>query len=109
MADGTERPSKWIPTTDPVDLAHLGKLGEETAELSAIVSRIIIQGIDENDPETNKPNRQALAEEIADVFAMAELAIDRFDLDFKMISLRRSRKVQMKREWHRMLKETGES
>ncbi len=103
MADGTERPSKWVPMTNLIDLAHLGKMGEEAGELSSIISRCIIQGIDECDPETGKPNRLALAEEIADVMATSELAIERFDLDEGFISLRIERKKNMKRAWHAML------
>lgn len=105
MADGTERPSKWIPMTNLVDLAHLGKLGEECGELSSIVSRCIIQGIDECDPETGKPNRLALEEEIADVMAMAELAIFRFCLNALRLETRRERKIEMKRAWHKMIEE----
>ena len=105
MADGTERPSKWIPMTNLIDLAHLGKLGEEAGELSAIISRCIIQGIDECDPETGKPNRRALTEEIADVMVMLNLAICRFDLDWNFIVKRVIRKQDMKRAWHKMLEE----
>jgi hypothetical protein len=61
----------WRPMTRPIDLKHLGKLGEESNELGAAISRCIIQGIDEREPVTGKPNRQWLAEEIADVLANA--------------------------------------
>ncbi len=105
MADGTERLSKWVPMTDLIDLAHLGKLGEEAGELSSIVSRCIIQGIDECDPETGKPNRQALMEELADVYAMGNLCTERFGLDVVQIVGRRDRKMAMKRAWHDMLRE----
>lgn len=60
MADGTERPSKWIPMTNLVDLAHLGKLLEECGELTGITARCIIQGIDEADPESGKKNHLAV-------------------------------------------------
>lgn len=105
MSEGAERPSKWIPITNLVDLAHLGKLGEEAGELSSIVSRCIIQGIDEADPETGKRNRYALEEEIADVMAMSALAIERFGLDYIRILERNKRKQNMKRAWHAMLEE----
>lgn len=108
MADGTERPSKWIPTTDLLDLAVLGKLAEECGELSSIIARCIIQGPDENDPESNKPNLQALMEEIADVRAMSELAIARFQLDRGKIAARTDRKIQMKMAWHSMIMEDQE-
>ena len=105
MSEGTERPSKWIPMTNLVDLAHLGKLGEECGELIAIVSRCIIQGIDECDPETGVPNRVSLMKEIADVKAMSELAEERFNLDKVEIEARKERKKAMKRDWHKMIEE----
>lgn len=46
-----------------------GKLAEEANELAGICARIAIQGLDGLDPATGKPNRQALAEEMADVEA----------------------------------------
>lgn len=105
MADGTERPSKWIPMTNLVDLAHLGKLLEECGELTGITARCIIQGIDEADPESGKKNHLALTEEIADVVAMSELAIERFLLDRDLIKVRIERKRAMKRAWHAMIEE----
>ena len=89
-----------MDTHDEPRLAHLGKLGEEAGELSSIVSRCIIQGINEADPESGKSNREALAEEIADVFAMAELVIERFSLHRTHIADRMTRKIAMKRAWH---------
>lgn len=107
MSEGTERPSKWVPMTgiDLIDAAHLGKLAEEAAELSGIIARIWIQGIDERDPETGKVNRHALTEEIADVLAMSELAVERLGLDAEYIEQRKRRKKAMKRAWHAMLEE----
>ena len=105
MGDGTERPSKWIPITNMVDTAHIGKALEEAGELVSILARIQIQGIDEVDPDTGKPNRIALQEELADFRAMAFLLTERFDLDRAQMAIRAARKVEMKREWHRMLLE----
>lgn len=48
--------SKWIPTTDLLQLRRLGKLGEELNELGAVASRCIIQGLYEIDPASNKIN-----------------------------------------------------
>lgn len=98
-------PSLWIPMTDPVDLAHIGKLGEEAAELSKICHRISIQGIAGIDPSTHLFNRMILQDEIADVFANAGLCISRFKLDVDEISKRERLKKAMKREWHKMLEE----
>lgn len=105
MADGTENPQRWVPITDLVDLAHLGKLGEESGELSSIIARCIIQGIDGVDPSTGKPNRIALQDEIADVRAMSYMAIDRFNLSLDEIDLRANRKIIMKQKWHNMILE----
>lgn len=65
-----------------------------------------LQGVEELDPETGKLNSHALTEEIADVFAMAELTIQRFDLLRSLINIRQKRKMDMKRVWHRMLEES---
>lgn len=100
------KPGLWIPVTDRVDLAHLGKLGEETGELSAVVSRCIIQGLDGIEPGTGKINRVWLAEEIADVSAMSHMVVDRFGLDRGGIYERAARKMAFKTEWHRMLRES---
>jgi phosphoribosyl-ATP pyrophosphohydrolase len=105
MADGTETPSKWIPMTDLLALAHLGKLGEEAGELVSIISRCIIQGIDERDPDTGELNRIALGKEIADVIANGQLAIEHFGLSQNEIAERVTRKMDMKRKWHDMIRE----
>lgn len=92
----------WHPVTDAVDLKHLGKLGEELGECSAAVARCIIQGTEEREPTTHKPNRQWLTEEIADVLASAELVIERFGLDREAIHARSERKKAACRVWHLM-------
>lgn len=95
----------WIPITNHISLAHLGKLGEEAGELSAAVSRCIIQGMDGAEPRTGKINRQWLTEELADVNAAARAAVTWFDLDRTLIYERVARKIHMKDEWHQMLRE----
>lgn len=66
--------SPWMPMQDQHQLAMLGKLAEEAAELASRASRCIIQGIDELDPDTGRSNRDELAREIADVLACVEIA-----------------------------------
>lgn len=95
----TDGPSDWQPITNKHDLAVLGKLGEEASELSTACHRCTIQGMDEQEPTTGKPNRQWLEEEIADVLAMAEIAMDRFGLNPEVINDRRMRKVAYKQPW----------
>jgi len=93
----------WVPMTRPIDLKHLGKLAEEANELGAAIARCVIQGIDEKEPTTGKPNRDWLRDEIADVIANIELVITHFDLDVVAIDARSTRKAAGLREWHAML------
>lgn len=90
----------WHPITDPRDLKTLGKLGEECGELSAAISRCIIQGIEGTEPTTGKPNWQWLAEEIADVLANINLVSERFELCPDFIACREYNKRKMLEKWH---------
>src|SRR4051812_36337432 len=85
----TQALSEWQPITNKHNLAALGKLGEEASELCSAICRCIIQGMDELEPTTGKPNRQWLEEEIADVMALTTLAIQELDLDMPTIMERR--------------------
>lgn len=96
------RLNPWHPMTDSLDLKHLGKLAEETGELSAAVSRCIIQGIDEAEPVTGKVNREWLEDELADVAANSLLVIERFGLDQQRMRERAERKAAQLRTWHEM-------
>jgi hypothetical protein len=93
-------PSPWHPITDPVDIKHLGKLAEELNEAGAAVARCLIQGVDEAEPETGRPNRLWLQDEIADVLANAELVVERFTLDREAMAARAARKTAFLRRWH---------
>lgn len=97
-------PSPWVPMNRPIDLKHLGKLGEELGELSAAISRCIIQGIDERDPTTLKTNRERLEEEIADVRGNIILVQQHFNLDHGKIIARQDMKMEYLKKWHGMLK-----
>lgn len=66
------------------------------------MSRCIIQGIEEREPVTGKPNRVWLEDEIADVFAGMYLSIQLFDLDLKRINERSAAKQRRLEEWHKM-------
>lgn len=90
----------WHPMSDPVDLKHMGKLLEEAGELVAASSRCVVQGIDEVEPDTGKPNREWLEDEIADVLAGCELATAHFGLDAKRIFDRAEKKKAQLRAWH---------
>lgn len=106
MSDDSTSPTvnPWRPMSDPLDLAVLGKFAEELAECAAIVSRCIIQGIEEREPVTGKLNREALSEEIADVMASMGLTGDHFGLDQESTLARAHRKVAGLRLWHDMLR-----
>lgn len=92
----------WHPMTDPIDLKHLGKFGEELNECGAAVSRCIIQGIDEAEPVTGKVNKDWLEDEIADVLAGAELNMRRFNLDRDKIEKRKAKKMAHLSAWHKL-------
>lgn len=92
----------WRPMRDPLDLKHLGKLGEELNEAGAAVARCIIQGIDEAEPVTGKVNREWLEDEIADVMANIRLVANHFGLDKGRMLARSERKEEQLGEWHAM-------
>jgi len=90
----------WHPMSDPVDLKHLGKLLEELGELTAAVSRCLIQGIDEKEPVTGKVNREWLEDEISDVKANLWLVEVQFSLNTANILNRAQRKMENLKTWH---------
>lgn len=65
-------PNPWQPISDPIDLAHLGKLGEELNEAGAAVNRCIIQGLDGVEPITGKVNRERIVDMLAKTYLSAE-------------------------------------
>ena len=91
----------WHPIDNKVDLKHLGKLAEELGELSSAVGRCIIQGMEGRNPSTDKPNREWLEEEIADVLCCITLTIEHFKLEMDIINERCSAKSELQRGWHR--------
>lgn len=96
-------PSPWQPEQDKIRLAALGKLLEELGEASAIVARCIIQGVDEGEPVTGKPNREALWQELADIKAATSIVEDVFDLPPMEMDVRVARKRLHLRMWHTMI------
>lgn len=88
----------WHPMTDPVGIKHIGKLQEELGELNSALARCLIQGIDEAEPVTGKPNKQWLREEIADVYASLSLLEEHFNIscDYERIE----QKQERLRRWH---------
>lgn len=98
----TDKPlaNDWLPITDVQALKRLGKLAEESGELTAACSRCIIQGIDEREPTTGKPNREWLEDEIADVLTNIDIAVEYFGLDRSRIHERMRRKTTQLQYWH---------
>jgi len=94
--------SPWQPTKNTLDLKHLGKLSEELAELSQVVARCIIQGVDEVHPVTGKSNKLWLAEEVADVYANLYLLEEHFSLDTEFVYRRSGEKLEFLESWHGM-------
>ncbi|EHS53217.1 hypothetical protein PDO_1180 [Rhizobium sp. PDO1-076] len=93
----------WKP--EPSGLIHqtLGKASEETSEPASILSRCIIQGLNQGEPADGKPNRRALSDEIDDFDAavqwLRELTMDEFNKE------RSARKVRKFHQWPRMVEE----
>lgn len=95
--------SPWQPMQDKQDLKVLGKLLEELGELTSATARCLIQGIDETEPTTGKPNRQWLEEEVADVLACLDMLLIRCDIRGNHIEERHDRKLKRLRTWLEMM------
>lgn len=91
--------AKWQHTTDPLHIRRLGKTGEELAELLAVVSRCLIQGLDEIDPSSGKTNRQRFIDETADVRAQLNCNDRAFGLPIDEIERRIAKKETWMAEW----------
>lgn len=94
--------SKWMPETNPSILRRIGKTDEEIHELGKVLARIIIQGMAGVDPSTGVPNRAALTDEIADVYAQLDETVEMFELDSLQIQLRRKVKREQMKEWEQV-------
>lgn len=101
-ADNLRDANPWHPMKDTVALKHLGKLSEEAAELIAAISRCVIQGIDELEPVTLKPNREWLEDELADVLCGIKLCVEHFNLDYNKMEIREAKKRKHLQSWHKM-------
>ncbi len=77
----------------------LGKSAEEVNELGSALARCIIQGVNEVEPVTKKPNIQWIMEEVADVLACIELLKEQYNLDEYDIKKRVLRKKNALQEW----------
>jgi NTP pyrophosphatase (non-canonical NTP hydrolase) len=91
--------AKWEPDNNPQQARRIGKTLEELGELSAVLARISIQGIDAIDPGSGKTNRQRLLEESADVLAQLYCNHEFFDFHDLIMEDRKNRKIQEMRQW----------
>ena len=89
----------WKPESDPRRIAILGKLIEETNEQGSAAGRVLIQGIDEVEPVTLKPNRKWLEDEIADVLALQRFTVEEYGLDIDRIQARAEAKITQLTPW----------
>jgi hypothetical protein len=97
-----ETPNPWQPMSDILDIKILGKFLEELSECSSATARCLIQGIDESEPVTGKPNKEWLEDEIADVLANVDIVIARYSLNLNRISDRSKVKNDFLKRWHDM-------
>jgi hypothetical protein len=94
--------SPWVPMSDPIHLMVMGKFAEELTECASAVARCMIQGVDECEPSTGRPNREWLQDEIADVLANMRLVRERWNLDWDAVEKRCRFKLEYLRKWHSM-------
>lgn len=95
----------WQPTSDPIQLALLGKLAEELAEAGQIVARCIIQGAYESEPVTGKSNLKALLEELSDVDATSADVCEYYELNPFAMHKRITAKREGFAQWRLMIKD----
>lgn len=93
----------WLPESRTVIHQALGKAAEEAAELTTILARCLIQGVDEKDPKTWALNIDSLADELADVEAAIQWLFEVLDLDVEAHNARADRKLKGFRIWQQML------
>lgn len=104
MNDQNTKMNAWHVTTDEFTLRRVGKLGEELGEATAVVCRIVIQGVDEVDPSSGETNRMRLQKELADVEAQIECTKRALGLDREFMRERKGWKIKRMDEWEDLLK-----
>lgn len=91
--------SPWQPITNPRQIKIIGKCIEELNEMSSALARVLIQGIDEVEPVTGKPNRQWLEEEYADMMVTTAFVFEEFGLSYDHIANRALKKTEYLTPW----------
>lgn len=91
--------SPWSPLKDPNEIKLIGKTLEELGELTQALSRSLIQGINEEMPDSKKTNRVWVEEEIADSLAMIYILMAVFKLNNDKMSDRARKKIAFFNSW----------
>lgn len=97
----------WDAKLTPHERRRLGKTLEELGELTAVIARIGIQGIDAVDPSSGKTNRQRFIEETADVIAQIRCNVAPFDLPTDVIDQRVRLKESQMDQWEAHFERTA--
>lgn len=95
-------PSDWQTERNPLNVAVIGKAGEEACEFGKAAFRAIIQGVDGADPKDGKLNMDALFEELADVRAMTYLMENHFQRHIDPVRV--MEKLKHKTEWLQLIR-----
>lgn len=95
----------WHVETDPFRKRRLGKALEELSELSNVLARCLIQGVDEIDPSSGEVNRLRMQKEVADVYTQLACLCTAFDLDNDKIMERIWDKTDSMKKWEELLEQ----
>jgi len=95
----------WKTDITEFQARRIGKTLEELGELSAVLARITIQGLDAIDPSSGKTNRQRMSDETADVIAQIGCNMDAFAMPIEEIDTRAAMKEAQMEEWEQLLRE----
>lgn len=91
--------NKWEPDADPHQARRIGKTLEELGELSAVLARISIQGLDAIDPASGLTNRERMFKETADVIAQLKCNTETFGMDLAALEERVNTKIAFMAQW----------
>lgn len=101
--------SAWHVETDAYRIRRLGKALEELGELTSVLARCIIQGVDEVDPSSGEINRMRMQKEGADVYTQLAHLVDAFDLNQSDMLARIGYKTDSMATWERLIREEEEN
>jgi NTP pyrophosphatase (non-canonical NTP hydrolase) len=95
------KPQPWVPISNPVHQAILGKVTEEAGEVVSVTARCGIQGLSGVIPGKDKTNFMWLRDEMADLYAAMFLLCNELftDHDLEMMQRRIDMKKKFLNEW----------